>query len=189
MEIQPMTINAMLDIETMGTRPGCVILSIGCVAFNDAGHVQTDMYKRLRVGPQLMRGAHVDEGTQKWWQKQSFGAKRDAVTDPVDVPHMYLELTGLLSDVDGHIWAQGASFDFPILAAALRMYDLDPPWEFWAERDTRTAYSMAKILGFDRAKFDDKREGGHHNALDDCYHQIKCLVAAQHAAKDAARFE
>lgn len=53
----------MVDIETLGRKPGCVILSIGCVAFDGKEfYVNIDPFKMKDEGV-----FHVDPDTSKWW--------------------------------------------------------------------------------------------------------------------------
>jgi hypothetical protein len=94
-----------------------------------------------------------------------------------------MEATALISAADV-VWAQGANFDFPILEALYDRFEVPVPWKFWVARDTRSVYHEAEVLaGWDRKAFDATREGTHHDALDDCRHQIAALTSARDALK------
>jgi hypothetical protein len=54
-----MTTHIMVDIETLGTEPGAVILSVACVRFSDEAHFSFN----LNVAEQMGLGAHTDTRT------------------------------------------------------------------------------------------------------------------------------
>lgn len=169
----------MIDLETLGTAPGCVILSIGARVFDLAtGQLHGSFYYTLDVAEQEAMGLRVDQDTLNWWKSQKPEAWAAATEDPAPV------LSALRCFEDwvhskgvGTVWCQGQDFDFPILAHLQRRLFLTPPWKFYEQRDTRSVYDVAqRITGFDSKAV--PRAGTHHNALDDCDHQIACLVAA-----------
>lgn len=166
----------MFDIETLGTRAGCVVLSFAAVVYTSTkGVVIAGVSHVLSVPDQIRTGAHVDEGTAAWWATQSDAAWGAATSNPVSVRYATKELDALvLKHNPERIYCQGMDFDFPIFADLRRRFDLGSGWEHWKQRDTRTAY--------DEHGFDPKtvtRAGTHHDAASDCNHQIRCLIAAR----------
>lgn len=171
----------MLDLETWGKKPGCAIRSIGAVQFDFAtGEIGDKFYCNVHRFSCEGMGLTIDPETALWWEKQS-QASRDALEDnPLTLA---MALAGFhaffLSTKGERVWCQGATFDAPILEQAYIQIGAQVPWKYWNVRCTRTAYDL---LGVNPKEV--KREGTHHNALDDCLHQIKCLMANREKAND-----
>lgn len=170
--------DAMLDLETWGTAQGCAIRSIGAVAFDPTGDgVGPTFYSNIDDRSCWFAGLTVDPKTVRWWKDQPAAANEALQIDKrplqlvVDAFHKWFAAHRLQ-----RVWCQGANFDAPIWEAAARAVNQFVPWKFWNIRDTRTAYELA---GFDPALI--LREGTHHNALDDCLHQVKCVQASYRA--------
>jgi len=162
--------------QTLGTRAGCAILSIGAVAFvpgGRAGHPGQSLLRRggsaqlPGMGPahRCQHCALVDAPER---------SPPATITNPAENRNgLAAALFDLRSFMDGFneapIWANGASFDFPILAEAYRLSGTARPWHFRNERDYRTL----KALWPDVPQ--PQRSGTHHNALDDAIHQATHL--------------
>ena len=160
----------MLDLETLGTRPDTVILTLGAVKFDpfDAeGDFGPGIYMRLDIEEQLRLGRTVDDSTIEWWAQQDsivrdeafYGGERD------DLDTLHRELNRFLVGV-GDIWCQGPVFDIAILEDLYRSRNWGLPWSFWQIRDSRTLFSVhgdPRIKGRDQA----------HNALVDCIYQAQ----------------
>lgn len=164
----------MVDTETLGNKPGCVILSIGAVLFDPFGGLNTPritFYRTIDIMSCLMAGLTVDAGTVAWWQKQSPEARAALTVDTASI-HKVLAAFQFFCKENGldRVWCQGATFDAPILEAAFDKCKLDIPWRFTQVRDTRTIYD---ISGLDQLK--EPRVGNHHNALDDANFQVNCI--------------
>lgn len=163
----------MLDIETLGTKPGCVVLSVGAVLFDYVSDSCAHFHRRISIGSCIAAGLTVDPETVAWWQRQSKAAQVELTgTDTLeDAALAFWKFVGS-ADLN-EIWAQGADFDFPIWKAAMAAVGILPPWKFQQQRDTRTAYAICR---FDQKSVD--RDGAHHSAADDAWHQVRCLKAA-----------
>jgi hypothetical protein len=159
----------MLDLETLGTRPGCVVLTIGAVLFDPYSLKEPGpgIYMRVDADEQIAKGREVQEDTLKWWMDQAEDIREEALgeTDRVSVEYMYRELNRICVGVNS-IWAQGPVFDIAILENIYRQYGWPVPWQFWQIRDSRTLFG---VHGDPRVK---GREG-HHNALADCVYQAQ----------------
>lgn len=159
----------MLDLETLGTRPGCVILTIGAVKFDPYSLAEPGpgIYMRVDADEQIAAGREVQEDTLKWWMDQVEDVREEALgeADRVSVEYMYRELNRICVGVQ-NIWAQGPVFDIAILENIYRQYGWPTPWQFWQIRDSRTLFG---VHGDPRVK---GREG-HHNALADCVYQAQ----------------
>jgi hypothetical protein len=169
-------IHCMIDLETWGKRPGCVVRSIGAVVFDPAtGETGAEFYANLLEEPQLAAGLAKDPDTETWWARQSSEAQAVLLQDqrhPIEVVrdfHSWWSAWGCI-----HPWSHGKEFDLPIWETMCTHLALGGmPWNFYATMDTRTVYL---INGFDQRSI--PREGVHHNALDDARHQARCVAAA-----------
>lgn len=127
----------MVDIETLGTGPTSVVLSIGVFSPQFTFHEYVD------IDSQLTYGAQVNAGTILWWMKQR-EETRLRQTAAIRV-HISAALRNLCiafqqaSLPDGYtVWSNGASFDLPILRWHADRIGHDLPWEYWQERCYRT---------------------------------------------------
>ncbi len=161
----------MLDLETLGTKPGCVILSIGaCVFYPTTGpDEEKTFYAVLNRDDQKERDLTENLDTLKWWKKQNKIAwdQATARAQPTEG-----ELKRFLKWWHSHrgkfLWSQGSNFDGPLLEALFLSFGLKEPWKYHETRDTRTVYQMCHV------KSDSvKRDGTYHNALDDAMHQAR----------------
>jgi hypothetical protein len=67
--------NVMVDLETLGTVPGSVILSIGAVAFDEMEVAEEGFYRAIRRETCEQAGLKVSAATLAWWEKQSLEAR------------------------------------------------------------------------------------------------------------------
>jgi hypothetical protein len=167
----------MLDIETLGTRPECVILTLGAVKFNpfdiDA-EPGPGLYMRIDVDEQLALGREVQEDTLQWWMNQAEDVREEALgeSDRVSLDTMYKDLNRFLVGAK-NIWCQGPAFDMVILENIYRQRGWPTPWQFWQIRDSRTLFG---VHGDPRVK----GKVGLHNALEDCVSQAKGVQQVFH---------
>lgn len=175
----------MLDLETLGTTPGCVILSIGICAFDPFAQSVDEVFGddgfHVVVNKESCLEAmlHVDNSTAQWWARQSEDARkvlRDAADIETSEP-----LTDALHNVIGYVsqhtmpkyalvWGNGADFDNPILNVAARHVGVSLPWQ-WGNRCYRTVKNLAEFLQPDFTPPPLMRQGTYHNALDDARSQ------------------
>jgi hypothetical protein len=165
----------MVDLETLGTLPGSVIISIGAVGFNEMEVVEglhTEFYNAVQRLDCERLGLKTSASTLAWWEKQTDEARR-VLTDPSAVP-----LAAALTDFnewlsyfgdDVRIWGNGANFDNPLLACAYEAAGIRPRYKFWNERCYRTVKNQFPDIKLERS-------GTYHNALDDARCQAKHLV-------------
>ena len=167
-----MTTHATIDIETLGTSPDTVVLTIGGIKFDpmaDDG-LHSQFYYRLDADEQIEMGRSVDEKTLEWWEKQPEEIKTEAM-DPanrVSVEETLKSLNKWLVGVD-KIWCQGPVFDICILENLFKQYDHHVPWPFWKIRDSRTLFSIMPVDPRKAINF------AAHNALEDCKVQALCV--------------
>ncbi len=165
--------DVMLDLETFGTRPGCVIRSTGAVFF-DGQSLGQEFYANVDRASCEKFGLTVDANTVAWWERQSAAAQAQLLVDPLPLDAALWQFNVWWSAHGGvRVWSHGANFDQPIMEPAFAAVGMQSPWSFWNSRCTRTLYDVA---GVDTKKA--TRGGTHHNALDDAKFQAVCAQAA-----------
>ena len=171
-----MTTHVMIDLETLGTTPDAVILSIGGVKFDPNGdRIFDEFIYKLDIDEQQQRGRITNEDTMSWWATQpraviesAFGLEQRT---PVDDMLDHLKRWCVGADA---FWAQGPTFDMCMMENLYRQYKKPYPWAFWKVRDSRTLFSIMPTDPRKTMKF------AAHDALEDCKAQAKCV---QHSLK------
>lgn len=170
-----MTKHAMIDIETIDTKPSAIVLTVGGVKFNpyDDEYPKNDIYYKIDIDQQNGLGRSTSESTLEWWAKQDQEAQEEAFSedDRVSVEDFQKDLAKWVRDVD-LIWGHGYGFDMTILTNLFQSAGLPVPWNFWVERDTRTVFSLLD---------EDPRnliQNNKHNAYWDAYYQAMALKIA-----------
>jgi hypothetical protein len=164
------TIDVMIDIETLGKKPNCPVISIGAVAF-DLTTTYGSFYAALDVEEQIDSGKRIaDASTIKWWMSQSGAAKTVFKEDAIDTKTGLEQLALFLSTFDDvYVWGNGATFDITILESIFDSYKVEIPWKYSHIMDQRT---IKRFLG---KGIKIKREGTYHNAIDDAMTQAKFI--------------
>lgn len=160
-----------LDIETLGIKPGCKVLSIGaCVVGTPESYFYTELCPSFQAGEE-------DKATLDWWYEQPGGrdflvqcqfggrglpafTKLAEWLEEVAVPHKPMR-----------IWTRG-QFDLPILEWHYRANSLEVPWHYWEGMDLRTALAMFPRISVPR----DPHAFPAHHALADARYQALCVT-------------
>lgn len=186
--------HVMVDLETLGTRPGCVILSIGAISFKpwlwgSPGLKWQESITRLEVHVSVEScldvGLEIDPRTQEWWERQSSEARAHAFGNSdkeipirdacLAVRDFFLGLGNENGVFPGRVWCHGLNFDLPILAEAMHRVGVPLPWHYRSGRDTRTLLEEA---GMDH-------RGRHHMPIADCIAQAALVSEAKMRLADA----
>ena len=170
-----MTIHAMIDLETLDTRPQCTVLSLGAVKFdpfNDS-EPHSELYLKISVDDQDRLGRTTSDDTIAWWSKQDPKIMEETFdqTDALTVENALNYLTKWIWGVD-KIWGHGYGFDLTIIEDMYRSLGKPIPYNFWQVMDSRTLFSVLKE---DPRK---KMQTDLHNALADAYFQAKSVQVA-----------
>lgn len=179
-------VHIMLDLETLGTAPGSVILSIGACVFDENGPLDgcdNRFHLNIDVERTVDAGFLMDTSTALWWMKQGDAARgallagqKGAVGPHVAMVDFCEWLKRVAPDDKARfIWGKGPSFDCGLLAAAYRLMRLPTPWRYPNERCVRTVAAMRPDIA------EPVREGVHHSALDDALHQARHVGAVMRA--------
>lgn len=161
----------MLDLETLGTSPGCVILSIGAVPFNSTGAQDNVFYDRISSADSKAHGFIVEEATEKWWKLQDPSAYKEATSGTLEIEEALVRFASYLEKFKTpvKIWGNGADFDNAILAFAYKKLGIPVPWRYSNSRCYRTLAAL-----FPTTK---KPASASHVAVEDA------RIQANHAAR------
>lgn len=165
----------MIDLETLGIKPGYAILSIGACIFapeiesTDKEILKHSFYANIDRASCVEAGLLIDPDTELWWSQQSDAARLAFETPaPRPLEDVIQDFVLWMRKFPGLIvnhWANSPSFDYIILKAAFEAVGARWPFPFYKERDVRTLKNI-----FPPAV---RHEGEAHNALDDAVHQAR----------------
>jgi hypothetical protein len=170
----PEAVHVAVDIETLGTRPGSVILEIGAKAFTlqdcsiPFARDEFDCY--INPDRSMDVGFTTDESTVAWWEQQDTGLwemVNSGDTYPEDALEYFSEFLASLGPKENiYVWANSPSFDLTLLREYyLEMGHTEIPWDFRNERDFRTLKAMFPAR-YEQAKALYKNDR-QHNGLQD----------------------
>lgn len=157
----------MLDLETMGTKPGSAITQIGAVDFDLEGNMGGGFSVNISLRGNADCGLTFDPDTIGWWLDDDRAeARRSVFKGPShDLKRGLQMFSKYVKDVKGQfMWGNGATFDNVLLTCAYDKVPTDRPWHFRDDRDMRTVVSLVKMMGIDVPW---TRVGVAHVALDD----------------------
>ena len=171
--------HVMLDLETLGTEVGSIVISIGAVKFDPRkSFVPTSdelFYKVLDPVVSQKAGLTMDASTVLWWMKQSEDARKTLTHTVHLTPETVLQDFANFLGQDALLWGNGSDFDNVLLAKVYRTFGWTRlPWSFRNNRCYRTIKNI-----FPSEPFIQK--GTAHNALDDA------LAQADHLCRIFAR--
>lgn len=172
--------DVMIDFETLGsgahggTPAPC---SVAAVFFDkDSGDIGSTIKINMDADTFVRDGvAEIDAKTVYWWLEQSDKARKSLLENKSDGRFALNQLNEFIRGAD-RIWSH-ATFDFVIFVKLLNAYGIKPSFSYRAGMDIRTLVFLAP------QQREQKREGTHHDALDDCIHQVKYTVAALNSLK------
>lgn len=171
-----MTQHVMLDIETMGTTPGCVVLSIGATTFklDDSPHyTQQTFFKVLNLTESLELGLRIESSTLKWWLTQNHQTLKNQLMEDgaFPLPGLLEIFNEWLSDnMVECVWGNSASFDCGLLRAVYEAAKVRPYWSHRNEMCYRTVKNLCPEIPL--AEKDGDRA---HDPVYDAQYQIQYL--------------
>lgn len=162
----------MFDVETLGRRAGCVILSIGAVRFDiDSKTISDEFYVTIDAADSKAHGLHTDPETLEWWKGQRPEALKEAIRNALPAKEAYNKFYEYAQRFKGQkVWAWGPQFDVVnVEAAMLQVNGQSAPWKYWDVMDGRTLQHLLNI----QIKRDENK---HHNALEDAREQAQYVI-------------
>lgn len=155
-------LDVMLDLETLGTKEGSIILSVAMVTFNvdvlKAPKENFNYHQHISVLSSLFHHLRSDDSTEDWWMRQSEMARQKVLNgqkEALNVDGVMRLLYDLLSryndKYDLYIWGRGVgSFNLPLLDGVMRKViggGYKTPWRYWSAMDVRTLVNFCKLCG------------------------------------------
>ena len=160
-----------IDLETLGTQPGSVILSIGAVKFDPfTGEIGEKFYANITPKSCLDVGLVTDQSTVEWWSTQSQEARDALKVDRQPLATVLDSFGKFAGEADG-VWGWGATFDVSLLEAAYRMAIVEVPWKFWNVKCGRTVCGLVHVNPV-------RNTGTHHKADVDAEMQAIAICQA-----------
>ena len=180
----------MVDLETLGLRPGAVIRSIGaCHMDPKRMHDKKHQFDQnvTRTSQTERAGFHVFPDTVEWWDQQSEAARNALLVNPVHIRKALEKFHAWAEQYPEprFFWCAGPHFDYALYAEACRLCDMKPLFEFWAVRDVRTAKDLVRMSKEDAklaVPLSVREKLVKHHALSDCIQQTYEVLAARERA-------
>lgn len=168
----------VIDLETYGVEPGCVVLAIGAVQFDPyTGSMGRKFYRAINIQKSLLFGFHKEKKTVDWWKQQSTDAfllTHSGTESPVTVLKQFSAWLEEISNGQPlYVWGNSAKFDMGILGAAYKKCGLPYPIDSYLERDYRTLYTQAEWTR--NIRWSIPFEGLKHDPVNDCIHAAKVI--------------
>lgn len=167
----------MIDIETLGNKPGSVILSIAAVEFDiKTGQIGSIFHQNIDIDSCIELGLKMDKSTIIWWLNQPKEAQQTITQhtgNPLkNVLRYFIQWLNDYNLQNLKVWGNSARFDLGILAHALEVCKMPISWHHYNECDVRTLVMFAPEI-----KENMEFKGIKHYPIDDCKHQIKYCSA------------
>lgn len=171
------TVHVAVDIETLGTTAGAVILSAGLAAFTLQGGIVASWYGVFSVECQRQLGRNIDPKTVRWWDQQSPAAKgavAEAYTTTVPVVDGLNSIRTFIARFSndayelGGVWGFGADFDNAALEDLAACCNVEPLWHYKKSRCGRTLVALAGVPAPKQ-----NVPGVQHHAMDDARFQAE----------------
>jgi DNA polymerase III epsilon subunit-like protein len=170
----------MVDLETLGQKPGCAIISIGAIRFDpyrvdDSYDEMTgqlynrSFYRTIDMKSCVDIGLTLEPDTIKWWLTQKEKVRLEFAGDHPHIRTVLAEFSAWINTqvLEPTLWGNGATFDNVILEAAFQKAGMKFPFRYYNSLCYRTLTS----LGLVNKKKEFTRYGVYHNALDDAASQ------------------
>lgn len=174
--------DVMIDIETTGTQPDRhAILQIAAVRFNlKEQTISHDFFDECLIIPNTRSWS---ESTRKWWATQNQETLRGILSraqEPGQVMKNFVTWSAPAGQM--RFWSKPSHFDYMFISSYLADYDLPSMYGHSEATDVRS-FLRGLYQDPDAKWVEPKVEGGAHNALNDCLHQIGFLFEEYKKAK------
>jgi hypothetical protein len=165
--------HAMIDLETLGTTPQSIFMSIAAVQFNpDSGAVGKHFACNVDLQSSIDVGRKWSSSTLQWWLTQRKDIMLKMFNAPVPLAtalrefKQWIEENGII-----FVWGNSASFDVSMLVDAFNQLGIAVPWKYNNERCYRTiSKEFDKFLDEVFPYPEDA-----HDPLVDCMYQVTRL--------------
>ena len=181
--------HVMLDLETLDSGNNAAVVAIGAVHFDphfkanppqwfdDDKRILNHFYRTIDPEDAAKYGT-VSGSTFKWWLQQSEQARSELYRANGKTRDVLKDFNSWLDRVSENqprkiaLWGNGATFDNVVLRNAFTAANISPHWHWRGDKCYRTVINLLPI----ELQPDVKREGVHHNAMDDALYQVHKLT-------------
>lgn len=170
----------MLDIETFSSSHDAAIVQISAIDFyvGEDFKIESQFTANIEQTSNQKLNRHYSNETLDWWAERPIEVKKSLMTNQRSIDVVMQEFNEWLSP-KSLIWCQGMSFDLPIIKSTLAALNIEIPWKYWNERDSRTLF---KCLDVDMQAY---RSSECHNSLVDVIDQARMLNHLLHQIEKA----
>ncbi len=144
--------HVMMDIETLGVKPGCVVMQVAMVRFDHERVYTGGREWNIDIMDQLGAGLTIDMDTLQWWRDQNrtvrglvMNAGDNRYRLPLALQDMHDALAIELANKDFKLWANPDWFDLPMVAELYYKSGREYPWPRSQTTDARTFLWAAGI--------------------------------------------
>ena len=93
----------MLDLETLGNKPGSVIVAIGAAKFGN-GEILDSFYERVDAESCVSLGLRMDVPTVMWWLQQNDAARHEITQPGGKLPEVLMRFSAWVHDLNAEVW-------------------------------------------------------------------------------------
>ena len=147
----------MLGIQTLGTKPGCVILEFALCYFldesDDRKHFRlvkpTMRHARISIKSQMKAGATIDYDTLKWWVDTNPLRLQNIMNDEyAETPYFtakWFEESAVWENAN--IWARDWDFEYPLMDDFFTRFGTPGKhvWKFSHKRSHQVLLNLAGV--------------------------------------------
>lgn len=168
--------DVMIDVETTGTNPDrSAILQISGVKFNVRTQAVSPDFFNMSLTMPPHRSWDLD--TANWWNRQKKGVLENILKQAQPYREVIHQLAAWAKPFQGlEFWAKPTTFDYMFIASYFHDEGLPNPFSYRTAKDMN---SFIAGLYFPEPvpNLHITHEGDAHNALQDCFWQLKVLFA------------
>jgi hypothetical protein len=132
----------IIDLETLGTRPGSIIPVLAAVEIDldRRSPAVSSYYSLISISSCIDAGLRLDYETLKWWLGQAHAPFGEVFTPDSERRPLREVLEGFAVYLGPQpiVYGNGPTFDLGLLAAAYDACKLPLPWQYRHERCLRT---------------------------------------------------
>lgn len=153
-----MSIEVMLDLETLSLASNAAVVSIGAVKFDPHGKIGTlgdpskpeyaHFYQTVELHSLSEAEFHFDGKTIGWWLSQGDAARLALQTDPVNIATALSKFYLWFGDESLPTWGNGAGFDNVLLRNAYQRLGGTCPFNYYHDRCFRTMKALFPDVPF-----------------------------------------
>lgn len=175
-------LHMMIDIETAGVKPGCMVLQIGAATISIDGNSIENLFC---VGASIMsnnaKGLTMASDTMDWWEKQDPALYKEVFGPDLLLDESLMKLIGYYLHMESKaaqlnrkllVWSNPVTFDFTVLEAAMKACGHSIPWSY---KNTMCYRTVRELFSKTVALQEWPTELSKHNALHDAIYQAEHL--------------